>query len=193
MSPIKSIYIPHVEKNIDAKFITKIFRKNGIAMLGRVIIKPYRRCVKNRTYNYNRAYIEIDRWFETESSYNFIKKLYGEARIIYSDDNWWVVKINTNVNVFDKNEDSYSNVAIGSVEEFYDDIDVEKTELLKKLVEKMKENEGDKFDIEHYLNEIDGLLKIDKERNDAISKRWVEMGSVKLFKNALSNALIKYY
>jgi len=92
MTPISSIYISRIDCSFSARFIADVFDKNGIAKVSRVYIKP------NRGYKtkYNRVYIGIKTWHETEAAYNFISRLRNpsrEARIIYSGDKWWPVNI----------------------------------------------------------------------------------------------------
>lgn len=91
MKPITSIYIPRIESEIDANFIANVFDKNGIAQVSSIYIEPYKNSV------YNRAYIGIKLWHDTESAFNFIAQLHNpirEARFVYMDDNWWPVYIN---------------------------------------------------------------------------------------------------
>ena len=41
------------------------------------------------------AYIEVGEWFDREAAYNMIKRIQNplkEARIVYSDDDWWAVE-----------------------------------------------------------------------------------------------------
>ena len=92
MPVIKNIYIPLVEKKFAAEYIAEVFRKNNIAEVSQVYLLPYYDSKK-----YNRAFIGIKTWMDTEVAYNFIKKLRApnlEARIVYQDDNWWSVLIN---------------------------------------------------------------------------------------------------
>ena len=172
MTPITSIYIPTIEKKFTAKFISKVFHKNGIATLGRIIMV-------NKNKLNNKAYIEIKRWGESESSYHFITRLHkGQSRIVYKDDDSWVVKINTHTTIFDVEEEKEKE------KEKEEIMNNEKTSLLKEVIEKMREKiekMEDENDMNQYLHEIDSLLKIDKERNDVITKRWIDVGSVVMF------------
>lgn len=184
MSAIKSLYIPHVEKQFNAEFIANIFSKNGLAQVSKVYLKP--------NYRHNRAYIEIDSWKETEAAYSFIKRLRNprtEARLVYSDDNWWVTEINRYPTVFASNnriltvfpkptevtevDDESSNVAVGDAEECEFEefimVDAEKTKLLRDIIAKFKENyemklmeqeEADAAEYEAYLREIDWTRNI---------------------------------
>lgn len=97
MSPISSIYIPHVEKKYTAEFIAEVFLKNGIAKVSRVAIETYKNNINTDLDKYKQAYVEIESWCETETAYNFIQRLktpFLEARLVYEDDFWWSVEIN---------------------------------------------------------------------------------------------------
>ena len=162
MNAVTSLYIPHVEKHYNAEYIADIFSKNGLAKVSRVYIEPYKTNINNRS-NYNRAYIQIDSWHETEAAYCFIKRLRNpriEARVFHSGDDWWAVDINRYPSVFNTNnrvltvftksnevdevDESCSNVAVGDVEEDeaeeFVTIDAEKTKMLRDIVAKFKEN-----------------------------------------------------
>lgn len=90
MSVINSIYIPHVKSNINAEYIANVFYNSGIASLSRVAIESG----KN---GYSRVYLDIDYWQDTETAFNYIKRLRNkekETRLVYEDDNWWLLEIN---------------------------------------------------------------------------------------------------
>jgi len=187
MNTITSLYIPHIEKQYNAEYIADIFSKNDLAQVSRIFIEPYKSTMKNRL-NYNRAYIQIDYWHETEAAYSFIRRLHSpcsEARLVHSDENWWLVDINKyptkftsnnrvltiflNQNVAEENDDYFSTVAVGNVEddnavEEFITIDAEKTKLLRDIVAKFKENqerelmkqeEDDTADYEAYNREVE--------------------------------------
>jgi transposase-like protein len=180
MTAIKSLYIPHVEMHFNAGFIAGLFSKNGLSQVSKVYLKTRHSC--------NHAYIEIDSWHETEAAYSFIKRLRNpstEARLVYSDDNWWVVNINNTfkftsnnrvLTVFTKPteavefDDDCSNVAVGCLDQEDDDemvtIDAEKTKALRNIILKFKENyerhlmkqeEVDTMEFEAYLREMDWM------------------------------------
>jgi hypothetical protein len=91
---VTSLYIPRIEKIFNAKYVTEIFEKNGIAYLSNVCFEP---CEKSNLYN--NAYIKIDKWADTETAYSFIQRLRDnslEARIVHGGDDWWAVYINSN-------------------------------------------------------------------------------------------------
>jgi hypothetical protein len=91
MTFIGSIYIPFVEKSCDANYIMDMLYCQGIATVGRVTILP------NKNKIYNRAYVEIHEWHDSEAAYGFVNRLLSrnvETRFVHSDDNWWRVEIN---------------------------------------------------------------------------------------------------
>lgn len=164
MSAISSLYIPCVEKNINAEFIANVFEKNGIAMVSRIAIES----IKNTGAKFNRVYIGINYWFDTEAAYNFIWRLKNpafEARIIYEDDNWWPVSINKFphklfseygkgrlLTIFNQNVD----MDFFETEEAYEEIkiDIEKTNQLKAIIAGFnKKNDEDDFN--DYLREME--------------------------------------
>jgi len=184
MNAITSIYIPRIETVFNAEFIANVFDSNGIAQVSRVYIEPY----KNHLNKYNRAYIAIKSWYDTEAAYSFIKRLRNsrhEARIIYSDDNWWPVNINNNINkltskkrvltLFEEKqlEDNLSTTTVDGdeLEEFIQ-VNAEKTKLLRNIIANFKvstplieENEIQLYRTnalqkrEHLLQDIDESAK----------------------------------
>jgi hypothetical protein len=193
MNAVTSLYIPHVEKHYNAEFIADLFSKNDLAQVSMVYIEPYKTIMNNRI-KYNRAYVQIESWHETEAAYNFIKNLRNpnaEARLVYSGDNWWVVDINKNptkfnsdrvltvfakpiedeiLEEFEEDNDSYSTIAVADVDEHDTEdfilIDAEKTNLLRDIIDRFKENQEkllmqqeDEADYEEFLREIDLIRK----------------------------------
>lgn len=93
MNTIKSLFIPCIESNYDTNYIIDAFYLNGIATIGKITLLPF---IKT-TGTYNRAYVDICEWHETESAYNFVNGLRRhsrEVRFIHNDDNWWSIEIN---------------------------------------------------------------------------------------------------
>ena len=90
MNAITSIYFPRIEKHFNAEYIANVLMRSDIAHVSRVYIEPYKS-------PYNRTFVEIKYWHETEAAYNFVRNLRNpnmEARLIHCDDNWWVAEIN---------------------------------------------------------------------------------------------------
>jgi hypothetical protein len=175
MNAITSIYIPRIDTVFNAEFIADVFDRNGIAQVGRVLLEPN----KNHLDKYNRVYIGINSWHDTESAFNFIARLRNpnrEARLVYSDDNWWPVYINTKPNKLLSNnrvltifEEKYMDfchdelsvipVVKDELEELVH-IDTKKTELLRSIVAGFKKQPHDDVD------SFDGYLReMDEERN----------------------------
>jgi hypothetical protein len=93
MNPIKSLYIPCLEVSVIGQQLIDAFYINEIATVSKVTIVPF---LKNLTI-YNKAYVNILEWHDTEVSYNFIQRLRNpsrEARLVYSDDDWFAMYIN---------------------------------------------------------------------------------------------------
>lgn len=185
MTPIANIYIPRIESVYNAEFIANVFDKNDIAQVSKVYIEPYKtHSGKNEVNKYNRVYIAIKSWHETESAYNFINRLRNpthEARIIYSDDNWWPVyiyhknyKLHSNkriLNIFQQKQLDNLDLAIsvehekeveeGEVEEGEVIYDLQKTAILRNIIHNM--NSKPKLldqsiqELDKYMCEIDSL------------------------------------
>ena len=82
--------IRHVDKNINAKYIRKVFERLNIAKVSNVDIKPNK-------YNseYNRVVLHMDEWYDNETAYSLIKRIRSsthEARVMYDEPNWWVLE-----------------------------------------------------------------------------------------------------
>jgi len=93
-----SLYIAKIEKHFNAQYIASVFSKNKLAEVSKVYIQPYK---NNKMYN--RAYILLDYWYESEAAYSFIKRLCNsttETRLVYKDDDWWSVSINNDFTKF---------------------------------------------------------------------------------------------
>ena len=93
MNVIKSIFIPCIELIYDANYITDTFYLNGIATIGKITLLPFTK----KTGKYNKAYVDICEWHETESAYSFVNRLRShsrEVRFIHADDDWWSIEIN---------------------------------------------------------------------------------------------------
>jgi len=92
--------IPCVEFPIDVayedqpRYVANTFLKQNIAKINDITLIPYWR---NGAVVYV-GFITILEWFDTENSYNFIQKLKNpskETRMVYDDDDWWVIQLNT--------------------------------------------------------------------------------------------------
>ena len=176
MNAITSIYIPRIERNFNAEFIANVFDRNGIAKVSRVYIEPYKYTKNGLNNNYNRAYIAIKFWYDTEAAFNFLGRLRKpnrEARLVYRDDNWWSININKYptkltgskrvLTLFEEKEvefccDDLSTTAIvtNDIDDFIE-IDVEKTQLLRNIIAnfKNKTNDDDVATFDEYLIQID--------------------------------------
>ena len=175
MTAINSIYISCIEPEYNADFIANVFERNGIAQVSMVYIEP--EIIKNNC-GYNRAYIAIHSWHETEAAYNFIERLRNpsrEARMVYKDDNWWTVFINKNklkltrtkrvLTVFKEKplaEELTTLIcddASSSCDELdnFVHIDAEKTRVLRNVISAFK----DEANMADYLREMNCLREIE--------------------------------
>ena len=90
--PIKNITIAHVPN--DRVVIALLLEYLGLLKSKKICIMPdFQRSQLCYT-----AYIEVAEWCDRESAYNLIKKIKDprkEARVVYTDDNWWVIEKTT--------------------------------------------------------------------------------------------------
>jgi len=157
MNTITSLYIPCIQDTFNSEFIVNLFEKSGIAQVSRVAMEPIKKSVSNESFEkYNRVYIGIKVWNDTEAAFNLIKRLRNpsvEARIVYCDDNWWPVYINKYpaklasgkrvLTLFEeKHNDNYNDdLRTTVVHEYHEPkknniikIDVDKTLLLRNII-----------------------------------------------------------
>jgi len=76
------------------RYVANTFWKQNIAKISDITLIPYWR---NGVVVYV-GFITVQEWLDTENSYNFIKKLNDpsrETRMVYDDDDWWVIQLNT--------------------------------------------------------------------------------------------------
>jgi hypothetical protein len=105
MSSIESIYIPLVEPDYDDVYIMTVLYYFNIATVDKVTIIPQEDRYQNVfgiEKKYNKVYIEIFKWHDSETANNFIKRLQSpdkECHLYHMNDNWWSVKINTCYNI----------------------------------------------------------------------------------------------
>lgn len=90
--PINNITIAHVPN--DRAVIAMLLEYLGLLKTRKICVMPdFRR--NQLCYT---AYIEVAEWCDREAAYNLITKIKNprkEARIVYEDDNWWVVEKTT--------------------------------------------------------------------------------------------------
>lgn len=93
---ITSLMIPCVEACYTSEYIANTFWDQSIARVSRVTLLPY---LKENDQVCCTVYIEIGEWFDSETAYNFIKRLNDpmkETRMIHTEgeEKWWSVEIN---------------------------------------------------------------------------------------------------
>ena len=92
MSVINNLFIPCVEASYPAHDLIDAFYLSGIATVSEVDYEPYMKedCL------YNRAYIEVHEWHDTEAAYDFIKSLlnYDNETLYRNDRVSFIVEIN---------------------------------------------------------------------------------------------------
>lgn len=91
---IHNLMIQYVEGQYNHEYIANVFWVQNLAKVHSITLVPY---LKNSEI-YNIAYITIEQWCDSEAAYNFIQRLKKpekEARIVYHEDYWWLVELNT--------------------------------------------------------------------------------------------------
>ena len=85
------LVISNIQQHVSPEYIATIFAKHQIALVNSIAFSPY---FIERTI-YFRAYIKIWSWCDSESAYNFIKRIEkkNNARIVHHDDEYWVIDI----------------------------------------------------------------------------------------------------
>lgn len=86
---INNITIAHVPN--DRAVIALMLEYLGLLKSRKICVMPD---FKRNQLCYS-AYIEVAEWCDREAAYNLIKKIKKtdvEARIVYEDDNWWVIE-----------------------------------------------------------------------------------------------------
>ena len=96
---LNNLMISNIDSQYTPEYIVDVFWDQRIAKVSNITIIPY---IDNSVV-YNIAYIKIGEWCDNELAYNIINMLKCknveveniEARIRYTDDKWWVIKLNT--------------------------------------------------------------------------------------------------
>lgn len=94
---VNSLMINCVETQYTHEYIANVFWRQHIAKVSSITLIPY---IKNSEI-FSIAYINIAEWCDTETAYNFIKRLNDsskEVRIVHHEDYWWKVQFNTHNN-----------------------------------------------------------------------------------------------
>lgn len=170
MTAITTLYIPNIEHFITAQYVRNVFYKNKLAIVQSVVIIPY-------INKYNLAVVQIDSWCESEAAYHFIQRLRNnnvETRLVYSDDNWWVV--NTPLQQFLKQSKSKEKEEKKEEEKEYleeeeeeekekEDLGDEKSELEEGEIEELEEGE----DLEEEEGDpLNSFVRMNKQESDII-------------------------
>lgn len=77
-----------------AEYIANVFWSQNIAQIKSIVLTPY---LCKSTF-YQTAYVHIESWGDSESAYNFMKRLQNKTKItkiVHQIEDWWPVAINT--------------------------------------------------------------------------------------------------
>lgn len=88
-----NIKISGIANKWTAEYIANQFWRQHIAKVSSITFMPY---LNERDEIYKIAYITIASFCDTEIAYNFIKRLNKnmEARLVFNDDDYWIVELN---------------------------------------------------------------------------------------------------
>lgn len=90
---IVSIVISRIEPKYTAEYIANVLWNSNIARVNSITLLPY----LQGSDVFQRAYVNIAEWTDSEIAYNFIKRLNNvskKTRLVHHDELWWPVKIN---------------------------------------------------------------------------------------------------
>lgn len=90
---IVSIVISRIEPKYTAEYIANVLWNSNIARVNSITLLPY----LQGSDVFQRAYVNIAEWTDSEIAYNFIKRLNNvskKTRLVHHNDLWWPVKLN---------------------------------------------------------------------------------------------------
>lgn len=96
MSNINSLVISKIHYQYTSEYIANVFWNQNIAQVSTITLLPYIQGIEV----FQRAYITIAAWCDSEVAYNLIQRLRDpskKCRIVHLDELWWPVKINTQI------------------------------------------------------------------------------------------------
>ncbi len=200
MFAIKSVFLPQVDKLFDAKFVADVFERNGIAKVSKVYFES-----KNKIYN--RAYIGIETWKDTETAYSFINRLRTpkkETRVIYKDDDWWSVRINKYPHKLTKNnriltvfthkekENEENDDLLSFETDCDDDFSIQAVGFVEEIEEEIKEKE---LIIDYKKTELlKNIINVTTKYNEPVKenkKPNIDYEKTELLKNIINTLTIK--
>lgn len=88
---ITNLFIPCIETKYSAEYIANTLWNQKLAQVSSIVLVP----IVISDFTYQKAYIKIARWYDSEIAYNFINRLNKqsiETRIVHQDDDWWPIE-----------------------------------------------------------------------------------------------------
>jgi hypothetical protein len=154
--PIQSVMIMAVERSTSFRDIVRVFSK--YATISHISVDGFE---TNGGGKYNRVYVTIDSWHDTEDAYAFIKLVRtGRARLNY----WWDIRDNTHVEQVVEQEkvqvEKKLEQVVVSEKERFDRLEKERFDRLEK--ERFDRLEKEMFD--RLEKEICALLFMENEK-----------------------------
>ena len=102
---ITNLFIPCIETKYSAEYIANTLWNQKVAQISAIVLVP----IVVSDFTYQKAYIKIASWCDSEIAYNFINRLNKksiETRIVHQDDDWWPVEILKSNIVFNSEYDN---------------------------------------------------------------------------------------
>lgn len=92
---INSLMISRILPEYTSEYIANVFWNQNIAKVSSITLFPY----LQGSQVFQRAYVTIDTWSDSEVAYNFIQRLHRQTktRIVHHSDLWWPVHVNTHI------------------------------------------------------------------------------------------------
>lgn len=109
-----SLFIPCIEAQYSAEYIANTLWNQKLAQVSAIVLVP----IVISDFTYQKAYIKIAHWYDSEIAYNFINRLNKqsiETRIVHRDDDWWPVEMLKSNIIFDS---EYDNITTFNQEYF---------------------------------------------------------------------------
>jgi hypothetical protein len=169
---ISSIIISGITEGYTSEYIANVLWKQGLAQVNRINMVPYLDHETN-TICFT-AYADIQEWADTETAFNFIKRLDKTfvARIVHNDDDSWHVRITTRYNA-NHNVHLYAYATNFNTQYFYSPFEKGEENTLREKMEDKEEYELEDED-EDYCQEMEDIL-YDIEEHERLTEEEYEV------------------
>jgi hypothetical protein len=160
-----SLFIPCIESKYSAEYIANTLWNQKLAQVSSIVLVP----IVISDFTYQKAYIKIERWYDSEIAYNFINRLNKqsiETRIVHRDDDWWPVEMLKSNIIFDSH---YDNITTFNQEYFV------KNKIFEEQKDSTKEDEAKEEE-----KKEDIIIEIMDYYQNAEQIKWSDIDNQKL-------------